>query len=306
MLSFEKIKINGRIRNNYMPPFSIIIPAYNEEKSIGPTIDNLKKFLTANNLEAEIIAVNDGSADKTGKIISSIPGVKVINNASNKGYGVSLKNGVKNSNYDWVLFYDADGQHNTDSILEMLKETANADMVVGKREGYKGPAVRQPGKKMLKFVAEYLTGQKIPDINSGLRLVKKEYFNQFVHLLPNGFSLSTTITMSFLSAGLNIAYIPIKISERTGGKSTVRQVRHGSHTLLLIFRIIMLFNPLKIFFPISAVMAILTLLFLIWDIIAFDISGTTIILFITTVFVFCFGLLADQISYIRRESHLKI
>lgn len=289
-----------------MPPFSIIIPAYNEEKSISPTIDNLKSFIATNNLEAEIIAVNDGSTDKTGEILSSISGIKIINNASNKGYGASLKNGVKNSKHDWVLFYDADGQHNTDSILEILKETASADMIVGKREGYKGPAARQPGKKVLKFVAEYLTGQKILDINSGLRLVKKEYFNQFVHLLPNGFSLSTTITMSFLSAGLNITYIPIKISERTGGKSAVKQVRHGSHTLLLIFRIIMLFNPLKIFFPISAVMAILTLLFLIWDIIAFDISGTTIILFITTVFVFCFGLLADQISSIRRESRIKI
>lgn len=289
-----------------MPPFSIIIPAYNEEKSIGPTIENFKKFIAASNLEAEIIAVNDGSADKTGEIISFIPDIKVISNPSNKGYGASLKNGVKNSKYDWVLFYDADGQHNTDSILEMLKKSSNADMVVGKREGYKGPAARQPGKKLLKFVAEYLTGQKIPDINSGLRLVKKEYFNQFVHLLPNGFSLSTTITMSFLSAGLNIAYIPIKISERTGGKSAVRQVKHGSHTLLLIFRIIMLFNPLKIFFPISAATAALTFFFLIWDTIALDISGTTIILFITTIFVFCFGLLADQISSIRRESHIKI
>lgn len=289
-----------------MPPFSIIIPAYNEEKSIGPTIENLKKFLIANNLEAEITAVNDGSTDKTGEIISSILSIKVINNASNKGYGASLKNGVKKSKYDWVLFYDADGQHNTDSILEILKQAETADMVVGKREGYKGPAARQPGKKMLKFVAEYLTSQKIPDINSGLRLVKKEYFNQFVHLLPNGFSLSTTITMSFLSAGLNIAYVPIKICERTGGKSMVRQAKHGSHTLLLIFRIIMLFNPLKIFFPISLVTATLTFLFLIWDALALNISGTTIILFITTIFVFCFGLLADQISSIRRESHIKI
>lgn len=306
MLSFEKIKINGRIGNNYMPPFSIIIPAFNEEESIGLTVDNLKSFIVANNLEAEVIAVNDGSTDKTGEILSSVSGIKAINNASNKGYGASLKNGVKNSKYDWVLFYDADGQHNTNSILEMLKESPNADMVVGKREGYKGPSARQPGKKILKFVAEYLTGQKIPDINSGLRLIKKEYFNQFVHLLPNGFSLSTTITMSFLSAGLNIAYVPIKIKERIGGKSTVKQAKHGSHTLLLIFRIIMLFNPLKIFFPISTATATLTLLFLIWDAIALDISGTTIILFITTIFVFCFGLLADQISSIRRESHIKI
>lgn len=289
-----------------MAPFSIIIPAYNEEKSIGPTVENLKNFLAANKLEAEIIVVNDGSTDKTGEILASLSGIKVINQPANRGYGASLKAGVKNSKHDWVLFYDADGQHNTDSILEMLKQTSGADMVIGKRDGYKGPAARQPGKRILRFTAEYLTGQEIPDINSGLRLVKKEYFNQFVHLLPNGFSLSTTITMSFLSAGLNISYVPIKIRERTGGKSAVRQVRHGSQTLLLILRIIMLFNPLKIFFPISASTGVLTILFLIWDIVTLDISGTTIILFITTIFVFCFGLLADQISSIRRESHVKI
>jgi len=284
-----------------MIPFSIIIPSYNEEKTVGTTLENLKKFLASNNLEAEIIVVNDASTDNSAEILKGIEGIKIITHSSNRGYGASLKNGAKNAKNEWLMFYDADGQHNTDSVMRMLNETSTADMVVGERTGYKGPAIRQPGKRILRFVAEYLVEQKIPDINSGLRLVKKEYFNHFAHLLPNGFSLSTTTTMAFMNSGLNVVYIPIQIKERMGGKSTVKQTKHGAQTMLLMFRIIMLFNPLKIFFPISVATAMLTFGFLLADIITFDISGTTIILFITTIFVFCFGLLADQISSIRRE-----
>lgn len=289
-----------------MTKFSVIIPAYNEEGAIKETIDGLKKFLAVNYQESdyEIIIVNDGSIDRTKEIIENTSGIKLINHQYNKGYGASIKNGVKNSKYDWVLLFDADGQHNPSSISEIIKESDDADMVIGKRTGrYKEPLVRKPGKRILEFVAKYLVGQKIPDINSGFRLIKKEYFNQFVHLFPNGFSISTTSTMAFLNAGLNIKYVATVSNKRTGSKSTVRQARDGSATLLLIFRIIMLFNPLKIFFPISFITGSLTLIFLIWDIILFNISGTTIILFITTILIFCFGLLADQISSIRRDNY---
>jgi glycosyltransferase involved in cell wall biosynthesis len=285
-----------------MIKFSIIIPAYNEEGAIKETVGNLKKFLAGKYQDSdyEIIVVNDGSTDKTGEILRKIDGINLIDRKNNKGYGASIKDGVKESKYDWILFYDADGQHNPDYIPELIKkaEEENADMVIGKRTGYQGPSIRQPGKRILKWVAEYLAEQKIPDINSGFRIIKKEYFNQFKHLFPNGFSISTTSTMAFLNAGLNISYMPIEVNKRIG-KSTVK-ARHAVSTMLLIFRIIMLFNPLKIFFPISFIAGLLTFIFLVWDIILFNISGTTIILFLTTIMVFCFGLLADQISSIRR------
>lgn len=286
-----------------MTRFSIIIPAYNEEKAIKSTLDDLKNFLENNyqSSDYEIIVVNDGSTDKTKEILETISGIKTINHQYNKGYGASIKDGVKNSKHDWMLLFDADGQHNAKYIPQLIKEAGNTDMVVGKRIGYQGPSIRQPGKKILKWIAQYLTEQKIPDINSGFRIIKKEYFNQFVHLFPNGFSISTTSTMAFLNAGLNINYIPIEINKRTG-KSTVKP-HHAISTTLLIFRTIMLFNPLKIFFPISFFTGLLTVGFLVWDIYLFDISGTTIILFITTIMVFCFGLLADQISSIRRDNY---
>jgi glycosyltransferase involved in cell wall biosynthesis len=284
-----------------MLKFSVIIPAYNEKGAIKETIDGLKKFLAEKyqSSDYEIIVVNDGSTDKTGEILKGIGDIKLIDRKNNKGYGASIKDGVKESKFDWILFFDADGQHDPKYIPRLIEEAENADMVVGKRTGYQGPSVRQPGKKILKWVAEYLTGQKIPDINSGFRLVKKVLFNQFAHLFPNGFSISTTSTMAFLNAGLNVHYASIEINRRIG-KSTVK-ARHAISAMLLIFRIIMLFNPLKIFFPISFAAGLLTLLFLAWDIILFNISGTTIILFLTTIMVFCFGLLADQISSLRRE-----
>lgn len=288
-----------------MIKFSVIVPAYNEENAIKETVEGLKKFLAGNyqTSDYEIIVVNDGSTDKTGEILREIEDINLIDRKNNKGYGASIKDGVKISKHDWILLFDADGQHSPRYIPTLIKKALfdGSDMVIGQRIGYQGPSIRQPGKKILKWIAQYLAEQKIPDINSGFRLVKKEYFNQFAHLFPNGFSISTTSTMAFLNAGLNINYVSIEINKRIG-KSTVMP-RHAVSTALLIFRIIMLFNPLKIFFPISFLTGLLTIAFLIWDIITFDISGTTIILFITTIMVFCFGLLADQISSIRRDDY---
>lgn len=285
-----------------MTKFSVIVPAYNEEGGIKDAIGGLKNFLAENykNSDYEIIIVNDGSTDGTGEILRKMDGINLIDRKNNKGYGASVKDGVKAAKHDWIILFDADGQHDPKYLPALIKkaEEENTDMVIGKRTGYQGPSIRQPGKKILKWVAEYLTEQKIPDINSGFRIIKKEYFSQFAHLYPNGFSISTTSTMAFLSAGLNISYMPIEVNKRIG-KSTVK-AHHAVATMLLIFRIIMLFNPLKIFFPISFFTGLLAVIFLIWDIILFNISGTTIILFLTTIMVFCFGLIADQISSLRR------
>jgi glycosyltransferase involved in cell wall biosynthesis len=286
-----------------MKQFSIIIPAYNESSALYQTVTRLKEFLERNfvhQYEYEIIVVNDGSTDRTKEILENIKNITVITHPRNKGYGASIKSGVKNAKYDWILLFDADGQHNSEYLPKIIEKSYDAEMVVGKRIGYKGPLLRQPGKKILKRVAEYLTGEKIPDINSGLRMFKKEDFNQFKHLLPDGFSLSTTLTMSFLTAGLNISYVPIKIEKRQG-KSTVRPIKHGFGTILLMLRLIMLFNPLKIFLPISFFSGLLTLAFLVHDIAILNITSSTTILFLATIMIFCFGLVADQVSILRRD-----
>lgn len=282
---------------------SIIIPAYNEEKSIKETIDGLKKELAKLDLDYEIIAVNDCSIDNTKEILEKIDGIKLINHPYNKGYGASLKTGIKNAKFDLLLFFDGDGQHPTEDIPNLLNYSREFDMVAGARikNGYKGPYIRWPGKKLLHIIANYLTGRKIPDLNCGFRIVKKQEITKFLHLLPDGFSFSTTSTLSFIKEGLNVKFVPITIKKRVG-KSTVKP-KDALRTFLLILRIILLFSPLKVFLPVSLSLFLIAFLSGIYDIFfrPLNITDTTILFFISSLLIFFFGLLADQLAAIRRE-----
>lgn len=281
---------------------SIIIPIYNEEKAINQTIEELKDEIKNLDLDYEIITVNDNSNDKTKEILEKIEGIKIINHPYNKGYGASLKTGIKEAKFENLLFFDADGQHPPKEIKELLKYIDNFDMITGARikKGYKGPGIRKPGKKILHWVANYLTGVKIPDLNCGFRIVKKELISKFMHLMPSGFSFSTTSTLAFLKEGLNVKFVPVEINKRTG-KSTVKP-RDAFKTLLLIIRIILLFSPLRIFLPISIVLFFGATITGIYDVfVRINLTDTTLLLFISSLLIFFFGLLADQLAAIRRE-----
>jgi len=280
--------------------FSIIIPAYNEEDTIKKTLDELKTYIEDESLDCEIVVVNDGSKDKTLEILKQIPNINVLNHPHNKGYGAAVKTGVNAAKADWVLVFDSDGQHRVEYIKDLVEAKKGYDMVIGARKGYKGPAIRQPGKKVLHMVAEYLVEKKIEDLNSGLRILKKEHFLKYSHLLPPAFSWTTTITLAFLRDSLNIKYVPIKINKRLGGKSMVSP-KDALKTMILILRIIMLFSPLRIFLPVSAILFLFTVVSGILDFIRFNISDSTLLLFVSSILIFFFGLLADQIAAIRRE-----
>jgi len=279
---------------------SIIIPAHNEEKIIGQTIQSLKNELSKiADLEYEIIVVNDFSTDKTTDILGKIEGIKIINHTQNKGYGASLKNGIKEAKFENLLFFDADGQHKPEYIPEFLKYADDFDMISGARVGYKGPIIRQPGKRILHWLANYLSQQKIPDLNCGLRLVKKTKISEFTHLLCDGFSFSTTSSLLFLTEGLSVKYIPITINKREG-KSMVRP-KHALDTLMFILRVILLTSPLRVFLPISILLFAVGGAWLIQNLVHKNISDITLLLLISAVLIFFFGLLADQVSAIRRE-----
>jgi len=281
---------------------SIIVPVFNEEKIIGEVIGNIKDELGKLGVEYELIVINDGSTDASQDILSHIGGIKLINNSRNKGYGASLKIGVAASKYDWVMFFDGDGQHKTEYIGEFLKYADRYDMIAGARYGYKGPLLRQPGKRILQLVANYLAGEKIPDLNCGLRLMKKIHFLEYKHIFPDGFSLSTTSTLAFFKEGLDIKYVPVTIKKRCG-KSTVK-VSDGLKTSLLIIRLIMLFSPLKIFLPIAFIGFVISVSIIINDLVVSHftlISKSAGFLFTASLLVFLFGLLADQVAAIRRE-----
>jgi len=281
---------------------STILPIYNEEETVAQVINGLKNELDRLDLEYEIIVVNDGSSDKSKDILENIKEINLISHPYNKGYGMSLKTGAKNAKFDWLLFFDGDGQHKPEYIKEFLIHIDEYDAIIGWRQGYKGPALRQPGKKLLHFIANYLAERKIPDLNCGLRLLEKKSFLQYEHLFPNGFSLSTTSTLAFFKEGLNVKYVPITINKRRG-KSSVK-IYDGLKTMMLIVRLIMLFSPLKIFLPVSVIGFALSISWGIHDLIVSNftvISKSSGFLFISSLLIFLVGLLADQVAAIRRE-----
>src|SRR3989344_7698426 len=149
---------------------TVVIPAYNEGNGIAAVLGNLMTFLQKEHITAKVIVINDGSTDDTAGAAASVKGVEVISHPYNKGYGAALKTGIRKASTEWVITFDSDGQHTSENLKAILPFLTNdADLVIGKREGYKGPWIRQPGKRLIGAVANYLTEMKIPDYNSGLR-----------------------------------------------------------------------------------------------------------------------------------------
>jgi glycosyltransferase involved in cell wall biosynthesis len=281
-------------------PLTIVIPAYNEAEAIGPVLEHLK--VTCPELIEAIIVVDDGSSDDTASIAEST-GVRVIRHSRNKGYGASLKTGIRAARTEFVLTMDSDGQHKAEDIGRLWEKTGQSDMVVGQRTSLiHSPLWRMPGKWLLSFMANYLTRQRIPDLNSGFRLMRREVVMKYMHLCPPGFSFSTTITMAFFNRGYNVSYVLIDVKKRVG-ISTV-SLATGLETIILILRIATLFDPLRIFIPISMFTASVGIL---WGI-PYTLSGRGIsvgsmLAIVTALLMFSLGLICDQISQLRLERY---
>ena len=240
---------------------SVIIPVYNEEDgSIYETINNISKLLEdALGSDFEIIVVNDGSTDRTTEILDGLTtSFRLISHATNRGYGAAIKTGVRHAAYDTIAITDADGtypNHHMYDFYRKLKEE-NLDMIVAKRPFSSLPKKTWLAKYLLNKLADYITGQKIPDINSGLRLFKKESFVPFIPIIPNGFSLTTTITLGMFMGGYEVEYVPIEYARRKG-RSKIKPVRDTLNFINLIMKIGLYFAPLKVFMPIAIALFLL-------------------------------------------------
>ncbi|GAI14328.1 unnamed protein product, partial [marine sediment metagenome] len=206
---------------------SIIIPVYNEEKSIASVLMEIEDVMNRNRLSYEIIVINDGSTDKTVQVLkSSGSNVKVFSHRVNRGYGASLKTGICNAQHEIVVITDADGTYPNERIPELVSYIKDYDMVVGARTGVsvKIPLIRKPAKWLINRLANYLTGVRIPDLNSGLRVMKKAIANKFARLLPDQFSYTATITLAMLTNGYQVKYIPVDYHARIG-QSKIKPIR---------------------------------------------------------------------------------
>lgn len=274
---------------------SIVLPARNEAKSLNEILPKIKAYCP----EAEILVVDDGSEDDTHSICEQHE-VSVFRHPHSLGNGAAIKAGARAVAGDIIIFMDADGQHKPEDIPKLLKELDNGyDMVVGGRiKKSHGNFIRYIGNQFYNKLATWVTGHKITDLTSGFRVVKAKKFLDFVNILPNGFSYPTTITMVFFRVGYSVKYLAVEMEKDTG-QSHINVFKDGVKFFLIIFRIAVLYSPLKIFFPVSLTFFFTGLSYYFYT---FFLDGRFtnmgILLFITAVIIFLIGLISEQITYL--------
>ena len=217
---------------NDAPQVSVIVPAYDEAESIGQVLADLNAALGAGDLPYEVIVVDDGSTDET-PVIARASGVRLLQHGVNRGYGAALKTGIRAAHGERIVITDSDGTYPADRISELAALLDGWDMADGARIGcnVRIPLIRRPAKWALRMLSNYLTGAKIPDLNSGLRAFRRELVMQYFPILPNYFSFTTTITLAMFSDRYAVTYLPIDYRARTG-KSKIVPWDAGSFLVL--------------------------------------------------------------------------
>jgi len=280
---------------------SLIIPAYNEEKAIAGSLENISSFMKSNFSDFEVIVVNDASTDKTADEVIKFAEVKLISHPYNKGNGATVRTGIRNASKEFVVMMDADGQHDIKDILGITDLLGVYDCVVGARtETSEGSFHRNLANKFYNYLASYVTNLKIEDLTSGYRGFKTSVIKKFLYLFPNGFSYPTTSTLAIIKGGYNLKYYPIHAKKRIG-KSKIRLFRDGFRFLLIIVKISILFSPLKIFLPVSMLFAAGGVIHMFYKIILLGARYTQFSIFLISVgvIIFLIGLLSEQIATLR-------
>lgn len=274
---------------------SIVMPAHNEEKGISSTVRELLEVMDGSGRDYELLVVDDGSTDDTARLAEE-SGADVISLPRNIGYGGALKAGIGRVRHETVVIIDADGTYPPQFIEGLLGFSPEFEMVVGARTGddVHIPRIRRLPKWFLARLAGYLAGERIPDLNSGLRVVRRSMVQRFEHLLPSGFSFTTTLTLAALSTDTPVHYHPIDYRPRVGA-SKIRPF-HTFDFLLLILRTVVFFNPLKVFLPLGGILFLIGFGKFLWDLFIGDFSDTVVMGFLGAVIVWCVGLLSDQIA----------
>lgn len=230
-----------------MEGVSLIIPALNEEMAIGQVIDRATESLRKSNRNFEIIVIDDGSIDKTLEIAKS-KGVTVIRHPARGGYGLSIRDGIFRSKYNYLAIIDADGSYPAHEIPKLVDYLDGFDMVVGARTGkfYFQSFYNYVIRKIFQMLCEFVTGLKVPDANSGLRAFRKEKILNFKDKFCLGFSFTTTTTLAFHLNGYFVKYVPIEYHKRHG-KSHVRFIKDTLTAIQIITQAILYYNPIKLF-----------------------------------------------------------
>lgn len=293
--------LQGRELATVTPGFSLVVPCFNEEHAIARTVDELTATLRAVGPH-EIVIVNDGSTDGTAAALQQLadrdPALRIVHHSRNKGYGAALKTGIRHASSDLIVITDADGTYPNHRIGELVDLARNADMVVGARVGddVQYPLIRKIPKLFMRAYAEWIAGQDIPDLNSGMRAFRRPVVERFLNILPNGFSFTTTITLAMLTNAYTVHYMPISYAARIG-KSKIKPVQDTLRFFQLILRTGMYFAPLRIYAPVLVTVLIAFLASLSYDVFVLrDLTEKTLLLMVLFLNSAMFALLADMID----------
>jgi len=276
------------------PDLSIVLPARNEAGSLALLLPRLCDTFP----DAEIIVVDDASEDNTPELCQQ-HGVTHVRNPYQMGNGASIKRGTRRASGSAIVFMDADGQHQPRHVQQLLHrfELEDLDMLIGARPRQAQAGVlRRFGNRAFNLLATWMTGQKIPDLTSGLRVVRSARFREFLHLLPNGFSYPTTSTMAFFRSGYTVAYETVDVQPRIG-KSHLHIWVEGQRFLVIIFKIGAMYSPMKLFAPISlALFLFATLLYGYTYLAESRFTNMSALLYTTSLLTFLIGIVSEQIT----------
>ncbi len=287
------------------PEISVVLPVYNEAEAVGDVVRQTIRTLSATGLSFEVVAVNDGSSDSSEEILLGLQKeypecLRLVSHVYNKGNGAALRTGIRLAKGDIVVFMDSDGQHDAEEMPKLLEKIPTYDLVVGARtHEYTGKWHRNLGNGFFNWFASWLTQFPILDLTSGFRAMRREAVLHFLPLFPSRFSTEITVTLAFLKAGYSVAYVPVRVHPRTQGKSKINPLKDGRKFFLIILRMIMLYDPLRIFLPVSNFLLFLGLAAMaagIWAAGRLVVPGSSVVLFIAGVLAMLLGLVSSQIS----------
>jgi len=283
---------------------SIILPVYNEAEHLVQEVSRVRVAMDASPYSYEIIVINDGSSDDSAEVASRIEGIRFINFLQNRGSGSARKAGTQAARGRVTVWTDVDMTYPNDTIPQLVKELDGYDQVVGARTTEEGTvkALRVPAKWFIRKLASFLAGTKIPDLNSGFRAFRTDVARQYINQLPVGFSCVTTITMTFLAHGYSVKYVPIEYAKRAG-ESKFHWYKDTRRYATQVVRMILSYNPLRIFMPVGLGLVAIGVVKLIVDLVNLNmhVAADTLLILFAAFQVIAIGLLADLVTRATRE-----
>jgi glycosyltransferase involved in cell wall biosynthesis len=277
---------------------------YNEAEHLEQEVDRVRTAMDASDYSYEIIVVDDGSSDNSAEVASRIPDIRFIHFLQNRGSGSARKAGTKAAHGRVTVWTDVDMTYPNDTIPQLVKELDGYDQVVGARTTEEGTvkALRVPAKWLIRKLASFLTSTKVPDLNSGFRAFRTDVARQYLNQLPVGFSCVTTITMTFLANGYSVKYVPIEYAKRAG-ESKFHWYKDTRRYATQVVRMILSYNPLRIFMPVGLTLFAIGFGKLLWDVIGkdFRVPVNTLLILFAAFQVIAIGLLADLVTRATRS-----